>query len=71
MADSGDHTTFTVTLAAPQGLAGDYDLTVGPALTDALGNDMDQNGNGIPGDGYATAFTVPTTVAALPFDETF
>ncbi|HQC78854.1 MAG TPA: Ig-like domain-containing protein, partial [Mycobacterium sp.] len=69
--DSGDHTTFTVALAAPQGLAGDYDLAVGPALTDALGNDMDQNGDGIPGDGYGTAFTVATTVASLPFAETF
>jgi len=69
--DSGTHTNFTVTLSAPQGLAGLYRLTVGPAVTDAVGNDMDQDQNGITGDGYAAAFTVEVVPATPPFAETF
>ncbi|MHC4402199.1 MAG: Ig-like domain-containing domain, partial [Planctomycetota bacterium] len=53
---------------APQGEAGDYSLTIGPEITDALGNPMDQDGDGINGepveDRYGTVFTLVGSFAA-------
>ncbi|MEI6656836.1 MAG: Ig-like domain-containing protein, partial [Verrucomicrobiota bacterium] len=72
VSDSGDHTTFTVALAPPQGLAGLYRLAIGPNVADTVGNaPMDQDQNGVPGDAYSTTFTIPTTVALPPFAEGF
>ncbi|MHC4406637.1 MAG: Ig-like domain-containing domain, partial [Planctomycetota bacterium] len=52
----------------PQSEAGDYSLTIGPEITDALGNRMDQDGDGINGepveDRYTTAFTLVESFAA-------
>ena len=46
--------------------AGQYQLLVGPAIMDLAGNLLDQNGNGIggevPGDQYASSFTVETSL---------
>ncbi len=46
--------------------AGQYQLLVGPAIMDLGGNLLDQNGNGtggeVPGDQYASSFTVETSL---------
>jgi hypothetical protein len=44
-----DYTQFDVAFA-PQSATGRYTLVVGPHIRDIYGNEMDQNGNGIPGE---------------------
>jgi subtilisin family serine protease len=57
---------------APQSAAGTYTLVVGPHIRDIYGNEMDQNGNGIPGedpgDRFTTTFSLagPTVISASP-----
>ncbi len=58
-----NNTQFNVTFAA-QTAAGAYQFDLGPNVSDAAGNLMDQNGNGAGGqaaDAYHVAFTVSTT----------
>jgi subtilisin-like proprotein convertase family protein len=58
-----NNTQFDVTFAA-RTAAGSYQFDVGPNLSDAAGNRMDQNGNGVGGeaaDAYHVVFTVSKT----------
>lgn len=64
-----NNTQFDVTFAA-RTAAGTYTLTVGPDITDAAGNRMDQNGNGVKGETPGDRFTVTGTIAA-PATTTF
>ncbi len=67
-------TQYEVTFAAQSGTGGTYTLTVGPNITDAYGDPMNQNGNGVngesPGDDYTTTFALPMP-QALPVSDTF
>jgi len=54
---TGAGTTFRLNFAS-QTTAGAYTLTIGPTITDTVGNLMDQNNNGINGEsGAADAYT--------------
>jgi subtilisin family serine protease/subtilisin-like proprotein convertase family protein len=52
----------------PQYADGDYTLVVGPHISDTLGYELDQNGNGSPGedpdDDYSTSFTISSGTSA-------
>jgi hypothetical protein len=68
---SGLATTFTITINSPASKAGNYSFHVGPGIKDAQGNQMDQDGDGVPGeptDFYLATFTItsPTIVATAP-----
>jgi hypothetical protein len=69
--DLGDHRTFTIHLAGPQGLAGLYDVTVGPDILDLAGNVMNQNGDNLQGDGYTGTFDIGAQPAIPPLIEDF
>jgi hypothetical protein len=59
---------------ANQTVRGVYRLTVGPNVTDLAGNPMNQNGNGVngePADAYNGTVWYASTVATIPFTETF
>jgi hypothetical protein len=66
-----NNTQFDVAFA-PQSAAGTYTLIVGPHIRDLYGNEMDQNGNFIPGedpgDRFTTTFSLvgPLVVSASP-----
>ncbi|MCX5676599.1 MAG: Ig-like domain-containing protein, partial [Planctomycetota bacterium] len=49
--------TYRISLTRPA-QAGTHTLTVGPNVTDALGNRMDQHGDGTPGDVFTGQFDV-------------
>src|SRR5262249_13346259 len=53
-----NNTQFDVTFAA-QTAAGNYQLVVGPDVRDLAGNPMDQNQNGVNGEGPADRATTP------------
>jgi len=55
--------TFRITFAWQSAL-GTYDLTVGPAITDAAGNPMNQDGDFANGEAGADAFTGSFTIDA-------
>ena len=72
--DSGDEMTFTVGLASPLCLAGTYGVSVLPEVTDVYGSSLDQNKDGVSGDGYSATFTIidsGPTAASYPFHESF
>jgi hypothetical protein len=66
-----NNTQFDVAFA-PQSAAGTYALIVGPHIQDLYGNEMDQNGNFIPGedpgDQFTTSFSLvgPMVLSASP-----
>ncbi len=65
VAGSNDH-AFLISFP-PQTAAGNYSLTVGPAIQDLYGNKMDQNRNGTNGqttDAFTKTFTVASPVTA-------
>jgi hypothetical protein len=63
-ADPVNHQVFVVNFL-PQQADGIYTVSIGPNITDFVGNPMDQNGNGIngedPGDRFTFQFTINTT----------
>ncbi|HQM64977.1 MAG TPA: Ig-like domain-containing protein, partial [Acidobacteriota bacterium] len=70
--DSGDGMTFTVNLLDQIGMAGTYTISVLTGVTDLARNPLDQNKNGISGDGYSTSLTIADaglTPAGYPFHE--
>ena len=69
--DSGDHTTFTLNFASPQGLGGTYNVSIGPDVLDPSGNLMDQNADGIQGDGYSGGFEIEAVAVVPPVLEGF
>jgi hypothetical protein len=69
--NSGDDTTFTLQLAAPQTLAGLYRLSVSADVEDAAGNRMNQNQDRANGDGYAGTFTLAAPAITPPYFEDF
>ncbi len=70
--DSGDHKTFTINLATPQALAGHYAVNISADVLDISGNRMDQNGDGLQGDGYSGGFDIAAAqVNVYPFSEGF
>jgi hypothetical protein len=69
--DTGNQKTFTLNFAAPQSVAGLYTINVGPHVTDIAGNEMDQDANGVSGDGYTGIFQVLSDSATTPFMEDF
>ncbi len=70
--DSGDHKTFTINLAMPQALAGHYAVNISADVLDISGNRMDQNGDGLQGDGYSGGFDIAAApVSVYPFTEGF
>lgn len=68
--DSGDQTAFTVNLAQPQSLVGQYRAVVGPSLTDALGNAMNQDGDESNGEAGADDQYVDTFLLGSPVPQT-
>lgn len=69
--DLGGNSHFRVILEQPLTKSGQYDLTIGPGVADEAGNDMDQDGDGTPGDPFNASFTIvdttpPTIVTAEP-----
>ena len=54
---AGKANTYRVSFAS-QSTAGEYTLSVGPGVTDLLGNEMDQDGDGVNGDGFVGIFRV-------------
>jgi hypothetical protein len=56
---------FEVTFA-PQNVAGIYRLEIGPHISDASGNLMDQDGDGTPGEAVDDRFLVSFTLAPGP-----
>ncbi|MEQ8789709.1 MAG: Ig-like domain-containing protein, partial [Pirellulaceae bacterium] len=74
--DGGDQTTFTLTFATPQTIAGTYQLRVGPGVRDAAGNAMNQDGDAADGetnghDAYQATFAIAATPLAHPHVEDF
>lgn len=61
---TGTATTFNLTFAATQTLAGTYTLVLGPQIEDQGGNPMDQNQNGTPGETTADRYTGTFTITA-------
>jgi fibronectin type 3 domain-containing protein len=56
---------------APQNAIGSYSLTLGPDITDVVGNPMDQDGDGtngeVPSDRFTTGFTLTAFLARFDF----
>jgi hypothetical protein len=63
-------TEYEVTFA-PQTALGEYALTVGPDILDLSGNTMDQNTDGLNGQGAADQFTTSFALTADSFDARF
>jgi hypothetical protein len=69
--NAGDDKTFTLTFATAQKLAGTYRLIIDPTVTDAAGNQMNQNADYLLGDGYSGTIALPNVAVSLPFVESF
>ncbi|MDV6033296.1 MAG: hypothetical protein F9B45_25055 [Phycisphaera sp. RhM] len=74
--DSGDQMTFTLNLATPQNVKGNYRLTIGPDVLDVAGNGMNQDRDQINAepteDQYRTDVVVgPATPQSIPYFEDF
>ena len=67
--DSGDHRTFTITLAQPQAIRQDYAIKIGPDVRDLAGNKMNQDGDLVQNestDFYTSTIQLPVSAAVLP-----